>query len=112
VYRLVGDWTPRAERPGNPSDQEITMNSIKNTFAAVVAAATLSLVAACGDLEEPATGADTSVEKSKGPAAKLPVRDHTNRMDFGDGEATLPAEPKRTRDTNSSRLDFGDDGRP
>ena len=39
------------------------------------------------------------------------MRDHPNRMDFGDGEATLPAKPKPRRDANLSRLDFGDDGR-
>ena len=71
VYRLVGNWTPRAERPGNPTAQEITMNHIKNTVAAVVAAAALSLVAACGDLEPPANDIGKSVEK-KGPAPEGP----------------------------------------
>ena len=88
------------------------MNHIKNTVAAVAAAAALSLVAACGDLEAPASDIGKSVEKSQGPAPKGPIRDHTNRMDFGDGQATLPAKPKPSKDTNPSRLDFGDNGRP
>src|SRR5687767_1111492 len=63
--------------------QEITMNHIKTTVAAVVTAAALSLVAACGDVEAPANDIGTSVEK-KSPAPEMPVRDHTGRMDFGD----------------------------
>lgn len=89
------------------------MNHITNTVAAVVATAALGLVAACGDLEAPANDIGTSVEKkSKSPAPEQPVRDHAGRMDFGDGEATLPPEPKPSKDTNPSRLDFGDTGRP
>lgn len=91
------------------------MNHIKNTVAAVVAATALSLVAACGDLEAPANDIGTSVEKkTKSPAPEQPVRDHAGRMDFGDGEATLPAKPrsKSWTDRNPSRLDFGDNGRP
>ena len=89
------------------------MNHIKNTVAAVVTAAALSLVAACGDLEPPANDIGKSQDKkSDSPAPKQPVRDHTNRLDFGDGEATLPAKPKPSKDTNASRLDFGDNGRP
>lgn len=89
------------------------MNSIKNTVAAVAAAAALSLVAGCGDVEPPANDIGTSVDKSKSPAPKGPVRDHANRMDFGDGEATLPEKPKSKSwtDRNASRLDFGDNGR-
>lgn len=89
------------------------MHRIKNTVVAVAAAAALSLVAACGeDLEPPANDIGNTVEKkSKSPAPKMPVRDHTGRMDFGDGEAKLPAKPKPSKDTNPSRLDFGDTGR-
>lgn len=88
------------------------MNHIKNTVAAAVTAAALSLLAACGELEAPDNSIGKTVEKSEGPAPKIPVRDHANRMDFGDGEATLPAKPKPSRDDNASRLDFGDNGRP
>ncbi len=90
------------------------MNHIKNTVAAVVTAAALSLVAACGDVEPPANDIGKPVDKSsEGPAPKGPVRDHTNRMDFGDGEATAPAKPKTKTwtDRNPSRLDFGDNAR-
>lgn len=87
------------------------MNNIRNAVVAVVAAAALSL-AGCSDVEPPATDIGKSQDKkSDGPAPKQPVRDHTNRMDFGDGKATLPAKPKPSRDDNSSRLDFGDNGR-
>lgn len=89
------------------------MNHIRNTVVAVAAAAALSLVAACGELEAPANDIGTSVEKkSKSPAPKVPVRTQPNRMDFGDGEATLPAKPKTWKHDNASRLDFGDNGRP
>lgn len=90
------------------------MNHIRNTVAAVAAAAALSLVAGCGDLEPPASDIGRSVDKaSKSPAPRVPAWDHASRMDFGDGEATLPAKPKaKTRvDRNPSRLDFRDDGR-
>ncbi len=90
------------------------MNHIRNTVAAVAAAAALSLVAGCGDLEPPANDIGKSVEKkSKSPAPKIPTWDHPNRMDFGDGEATMPAKPKAPSwtDRNPSRLDFGDNGR-
>jgi hypothetical protein len=87
------------------------MNHIKNTVAAVVATAALSLVAACGELDSSATETGQSVDKSKSPAPKGPTWDHAGRMDFGDGEATLPAKPKSSTDRNTSRLDFGDDGR-
>ena len=87
------------------------MTHIKNTVAAVVAAAALSLVvASCGDVEPPATDIGKSVEK-KGPAPKGPTWDHPNRMDFGDGKPTLPAKPKPSTDDNPSRLNFGDNGR-
>lgn len=91
------------------------MHRIKNTVVAVVGAAALSLVAACGeDLEAPANDIGNTVEKkSEGPAPKAPVRTNPNRMDFGDGKATLPAKPKSKTwtDRNRSRLDFGDTGR-
>ena len=89
------------------------MNHIKNTVAAVVAATAISLVAACGDVEAPATDIGKSVEK-KSPAPEGPVRTNPNRMDFGDGEATLPAKPKTKSwtDRDPSRLDFDDNGRP
>lgn len=90
------------------------MNHTRNTVAAVAAAAVLSLVAGCGDLEAPANDLGRSVDtSSKSPAPKVPAWDHASRMDFGDGEATLPVRPKaKTRvDRNPSRLDFGDDGR-
>ena len=86
------------------------MNHIKNTVAAVVAAAALSLVTACGDLEPPANDIGKTVEK-KAPAPKAPVRTNPNRMDFGDGEATVPAKPRPSVDHNAARLDFGDNGR-
>ena len=88
------------------------MNHIRNTVAAVVAAAALSLVAACGDVEPPAHDIGKTVEK-KAPAPKAPVRTNPNRMDFGDGEATVPAKPrsKSWTDRDPSRLDFGDNGR-
>ena len=89
------------------------MNHLRNTVTAVVAAAALTLVAACGDVEPPATDIGKSVDKKNdSPAPKGPTWDHPNRMDFGEGKATLPAKPKPTRDGNSSRLDFGDNGRP
>jgi hypothetical protein len=89
------------------------MNHLRNAVAAVATVASLSLVAACGDVEPPATDIGKSVEKTtKSPAPEMPVRDHVGRMDFGDGEATLPAKPKAPKDDNPSRLDFGDDGRP
>ena len=88
------------------------MNHLRNTVATVVAAAALSLVTACGDLEPPANDIGKTVEK-KTKAPEIPVRDHANRMDFGDGEVTLPAKPrsKSWTDRNPSRLDFGDNGR-
>ena len=88
------------------------MNHIKNTVAAVLAAAALSLVTACGDLEPPVNDIGKTVEK-KAPAPKAPVRTNPNRMDFGDGEVTLPVKPrsKSWTDRNPSRLDFGDNGR-
>lgn len=89
------------------------MTHTRNTVAAVVFAAALSLVAACGEMEAPAENIGSTVDKkSKSPAPKGPVRDHTNRLDFGDGRATLPAKPTPSRDANASRLDFGDNGRP
>ena len=87
------------------------MNHIKNAVTAVVVAAALSLVTACGDLEPPATDIGKTVEKNESPAPKGPTWDHPNRMDFGDGEATLPAKPKPSTDRNTARLDFGDNGR-
>jgi hypothetical protein len=88
------------------------MTHIRNTVAAVVAAASLSLVAACGDLEPPATDIGKMVQQRKGPAPEGPTWNHPGRMDFGDGEATLPAKPRSKSwvDRNPSRLDFGDDG--
>ena len=91
------------------------MNHIRNTVAALATVAALSLVAACGDVEAPASDIGKSVEKNnQSPAPKGPVRTNPNRMDFGDGEATLPAKPKTKSwtDRNPSRLDFGDNGRP
>ena len=64
--------------------------------------------AGCGDVEPPANDIGTSVDKKR-PAPKGPTWDHPNRMDFGDGKATLPAKPLEGR--QPSRLDFGDDGR-
>lgn len=88
------------------------MTHIRNTVVAVVLAAALSLVAACGELEAPVENIDSTVDKtSKNPAPKGPVRDQLGRMDFGDGKATLPAKPKPSKDGNASRLDFGDNGR-
>lgn len=88
------------------------MNAIKNTVAAVVAATALSLVAACGDVQPPANDlgrvGDTT---SKSPAPKSPVRTNPGRMEYGDGEAKVPAKPEAPRDRNHARLDFGDDGR-
>ena len=86
------------------------MNHIKNTVVAVVATAALGLVTACGDLEPPVSDIGKSVEK-KAPAPKAPVRTNLNRMDFGDGEVTLPAKPRPSIDHNAARLDFGDNGR-
>ena len=86
------------------------MNHVRNTVAAFVAAAALSLVAGCGDVEPPANDIGTSVDKKR-PAPKGPTWDHSNRMDFGDGKATLPAKPRPTSDDNPSRLNFGDSGR-
>ncbi len=90
-------------------------NHIKNTVAAVLVAAALGFVAACGDVEAPANDIGTSVEKkSQTPAPRGPVRDHATRIDFGDGPARLPAKRKTKSWTagNPSRLDFGDNGRP
>ena len=90
------------------------MNQIRNTITAVVATAALSVVAACGDVEPPANDIGRAAEKtSRSAAPDVPVWDHPGRMDFGDGEATLPARPrsKGWTDRNPSRLDFGDDGR-
>ena len=79
--------------------------------SAITAAAVLSLVAGCGDLEPPATDIGKTVGK-KSPAPRMPVRTQPVRMDYGDGEATLPAKPKPAKDDNPSRLGFGDTGRP
>ncbi|HSU03857.1 MAG TPA: hypothetical protein VLK03_15000 [Nocardioides sp.] len=88
------------------------MNAIKHTVVAVVAATALSLVTACSDVQPPANDiGQLGDEKSKAPVPKGHVRTNPNRMDFGDGKATLPAKPKAPRDHNRSRLDFGDDGR-
>ena len=88
------------------------MNHIKNTVAAVVATAALSLVAACGDLEPPVGDIGKTVEKKNdSPAPKGPTWDHPNRMDFGEGKVTLPAKPRPSIDRNAARLDFGDNGR-
>jgi hypothetical protein len=88
------------------------MNHIRNTVTAVAAVAVLGLFAGCGDVEAPANDIGSSVDKKKeGPAPKAPVRTNPHRMDFGDGEATLPAKPEGWTDDNPSRLDFGDDGR-
>ena len=88
------------------------MNHMRNTVAAVVASAALTLVAACGDLEPPANDIGKTVEK-KSTSPKIPVKTNLHRMDFGDGEATLPVKPRRKGQNggNASRLDFGDNGR-
>ena len=86
-------------------------NHLTSTAVAVAAAAALSLLTACGT-ETAANDIGGVVEKSDTPAPKIPVRTNPNRLDFGDGEATLPAEPRREPDRNRARLDFGDDGRP
>ena len=57
----------------------------------------------------PTTSARRSTRRR--PAPKGPTWDHPNRMDFGDGKATLPAKPKPSTDDNPSRLNFGDNGR-
>lgn len=89
------------------------MNVIKHTVAAVVAATALSLVAACGDVNPPANDiGQVDDKKAKAPVPEAPVRTQPNRMDFGDGEAKVPEEPKTAKDDNEARLDFGDDGRP
>ena len=87
------------------------MNAIKHTAAAVVATMALSgLVAACG-AEPPANDiGQVGDTKKKGPAPKGPVKTNPNRLDFGDGEAKVPAKPRAPKDNNSSRLDFGDNG--
>jgi hypothetical protein len=90
------------------------MNHFRNTLAGVVTAAALSLVAACGDVEPPANdiGGASDKKTNDTPVPKAPVKTDPNRLDFGDGEATLPAKPETRVDDNRSRLDFGDDGRP
>ena len=88
--------------------------NVKSTVAAVVATIALSFVVACGDLEAQVEDIGKSVDKkSETPAPKSPVRTNANRMDFGDGEATLPAKPKSKSwtDRDATRLDFGDNGR-
>ena len=88
------------------------MNHIRNTVTAAVAVAALSLVAGCGDVEPPATDIGTSVDrKNDGAVPKGPTWDHPNRMDFGDGEAKVPAKSKPSTDDDPSRLNFGDNGR-
>jgi hypothetical protein len=89
------------------------MNHLRNTLAAVGAAAALSLLSACG-VEAPASqiGGTVDEKTSDTPAPKAPVKTNANRLDFGDGEATLPATPKARPDDSLARLDFGDDGRP
>lgn len=89
------------------------MTHIRNTVAAAVIAAALSLVAACGEMEAPAQNInDSDNKKSEKPAPKGPVRTGPGRLDFGEGKVTLPAKPKPSSDANASRLDFGDNGRP
>ena len=89
------------------------MNHLRNTVVALAAAAALSLVAACGDVEAPANDIGSAGDRtSDTPAPKGPVKTDPHRLDFGDGEATLPAQPRTRTDQNPSRLDFGDDGRP
>ena len=68
------------------------MNHIRNTVAAVVAAAALSLVAACGDLEPPATDIGKSVDKkqpgTQGPGPHQPQPDGLRgRQGHAAGEA-------------------------
>jgi hypothetical protein len=87
------------------------MNPIRNTVVAVAAAAALSLVAGCGDVEAPAQDiGDAGDRTSDAPAPKGPVRTNLHRLDFGDGEAAPPEEPEPTRDARLARLDFGDNG--
>ena len=90
------------------------MNHLRKSLAAIVTAAALSLVAACGDVEPPANdiGGASDTKTSDTPVPKAPVKTDPNRLDFGDGEATLPATPRTRPDDNRARLDFGDDGRP
>lgn len=88
------------------------MYAIQHTVAAVVAATALSLVAACSDVQPPANDiGHVGDTKSKAPVPRGHTRTNPNRMDFGDGEATVPAKPKAPRDRNPARLDFGDVGR-
>ncbi len=87
------------------------MNHIRNVIAALAAAAALSLVAGCGDLDAPAQDlGGVEGRTSDTPAPEGPVRTNLHRLDFGDGEAAQPAEPERSRDARLSRLDFGDNG--
>lgn len=87
------------------------MNHIRNAIAAVAAAAALSLVAGCGDLDAPAQDIGGSDGRtSDTPAPEGPVRTNLHRLDFGDGEAAPPAEPEPSRDANLARLDFRDNG--
>lgn len=88
------------------------MNHIRNAVVAVATAAALSMVAACGTEAPAADISGAGNQKSDSPAPKVPVRTNLHRLDFGDGEATLPAQPKAHADHNTSRLDFRDDGRP
>ena len=88
------------------------MNHLTKTVVAVAAAASLAFLSACGDQESSADTTGTSIEKKESPAPKAPVRTNPNRMDFGDGEVTLPEKSEeRSTDRNRSRLEFGDDGR-
>jgi hypothetical protein len=87
------------------------MNHIRNVLVALAAAAALSLVAGCGDVDAPAQdigGADERTSDTTAPEG--PVRTNLHRLDFGDGEAAPPAKPEPTRDANLARLDFGDNG--
>jgi hypothetical protein len=87
------------------------MNHIRNVIVALAAAAALSLVAGCGDVDAPAQDLGGAGERtSDTPAPEGPVRTNLHRLDFGDGEAAPPAEPERSGDDRLSRLDFGDNG--
>jgi hypothetical protein len=87
------------------------MNHLRNVVVAAVAAAALSLVAGCSDLDAPAQDIGGAGGRTTNtPAPEGHVRINPHRLDFGDGEAAPPAEPEPTRDGNLSRLDFGDNG--
>ena len=88
------------------------MNHIKNIIVALAAAAALSLVAGCGDLDAPAQDLSRWSRRARVTPRHRRARCGPTATAWTSGTARprQPAEPERSRDTRLSRLDFGDNG--